>query len=566
MLSRSLTLVCLSTLLPASALAQSTQSSFWGSSADLRVGTSMDEVGDINGDGYIDMVVGAPCPSGTGRIYFVSGKYLETGVGGSTLGSTFAGGAGGLFGSSVLSVGDVSGDGIADVVVTADISTFPTTSKAYLVSGASKTVLGTLNETGLSTYQFGVARCGDVNGDGYTDFAIQKTSFGVGYVELISARGIALGASNPVLASITSPGSADGFGTGLSAGDFDGDGKPEIVVGAPGTSKVYVFRGTTHTLLRTLSGPGASRFGQSLDATRDVDGDGRKDLVVGAPNSDAGATDGGEAMLFNGKRIATNSPPFDDASWPCTQASAHFGTAVCFTSDMNTDLVTDIVVGAPDYDSVFLSNGRVFLYSGETSHLLGTLSGAVGGEHLGASVSRASDFNGDYRTEIAAGAPLSNHGATDGGLVRFVDLFPALPSTYCVAKVNSLGCTPAISSSGSASLTSSSSFLVKASNVINNKAGLLIYAFAPGAAPLQGSTLCLSAPIKRYGAQISTGNPPPNDCSGKLSVDFNVLIQSGTVNALNLAGQQVFAQYWSRDPAAVAGSSLTNALAFVVNP
>ena len=53
---------------------------------------------------------------------------------------------------------------------------------------------------------------------------------------------------------------------------------------------------------------------------------------------------------------------------------------------MNTDLITDIVVGAPDYDSVFLSNGRVFLYSGETSHLMGALSGSVSGEHLGTSL------------------------------------------------------------------------------------------------------------------------------------------------------------------------------------
>jgi hypothetical protein len=139
------------------------------------------------------------------------------------------------------------------------------------------------------------------------------------------------------------------------------------------------------------------------------------------------------------------------------------------------------------------------------------------------------------------------------------------PVTFCTAKLNSQGCLPAISSSGQASASSATAFLIEAGDVINNKTGLLLYAFAPGAAPFQGGTLCLSGSLKRTPPQSSLGNPGADDCSGELSFDFNVHVQSGLDPAL-VPGTHVYAQYYYRDPADALGVGLTDALAFQICP
>ena len=105
-----------------------------------------------------------------------------------------------------------------------------------------------------------------------------------------------------------------------------------------------------------------------------------------------------------------------------------------------------------------------------------------------------------------------------------------------------------------------------ATNLVNNKPGMLLYGYAPDTLTFQGGTMCLKSPIKRVGTQNTLGNPPPNDCSGTMTYDFNARVQSGLDAGLSAQGQELFCQYWARDPAAVAGSSLSNALHFVINP
>ena len=140
-----------------------------------------------------------------------------------------------------------------------------------------------------------------------------------------------------------------------------------------------------------------------------------------------------------------------------------------------------------------------------------------------------------------------------------------LPTAYCEAKTNSQGCTPAIGFAGSPSATNPAPFLVTASGVINQKTGLLLYAFENAATPFQGGTLCLAAPLRRTPAQNSGGNVGPDDCSGTLSFDLNARIQSA-IDPLLVAGAAVVAQYYYRDPADPFGVGLTDALALVVCP
>ena len=120
----------------------------------------------------------------------------------------------------------------------------------------------------------------------------------------------------------------------------------------------------------------------------------------------------------------------------------------------------------------------------------------------------------------------------------------------------------AIFSTGEPSL-SANTFRVRASQVINNKSGLLFWGSTPSAQPFQGASKCVGSPVVRTPLQSSGGNPPPDDCSGAFV--FHV---SGAYMASHglQAGAQVYCQYWSRDPLAFAGSSLTGGLAFLVGP
>ncbi len=132
--------------------------------------------------------------------------------------------------------------------------------------------------------------------------------------------------------------------------------------------------------------------------------------------------------------------------------------------------------------------------------------------------------------------------------------FDSNSTTYCVAKVNSLGCTPSIDASGAHNANVPGGFVVRGVNVRNNKTGLLIYGFSgQSSAPFSGGTLCVHAPIKRTPGLVSGGNPAPaSDCSGVYSIDVaafaNGLLGGIPAPQLNIAGQVVDAQYWGRDP------------------
>jgi len=148
------------------------------------------------------------------------------------------------------------------------------------------------------------------------------------------------------------------------------------------------------------------------------------------------------------------------------------------------------------------------------------------------------------------------------------------PATYCTAKLNSLGCMPAVGSTGVFSASASSGFTITGSHVRNQKAGLVIYSSRGRAAqPFHGGFLCMNPPIKRSTPIDSGGNPiPANDCSGAYTLDLNAFAVGafgGSPAAFLLKpGTVVEAQCWGRDNglAAPDNSTLTNALEFWVCP
>lgn len=165
------------------------------------------------------------------------------------------------------------------------------------------------------------------------------------------------------------------------------------------------------------------------------------------------------------------------------------------------------------------------------------------------------------------GASSTIEAAIDDFAIAEVTCAPTGPTTYCVAKTNSQGCVPAVSTIGTPSASSASSFDVRCTQVLSNKPGILIYGTHRATTPFQGGTLCIASPVRRTPIQSSGGNPPPVDCSGVFTFDFNAHIRSGSDASL-VPGRRVVAQYWSRDvfdPQGF-GSSLSDACEFTIQP
>ncbi len=145
-------------------------------------------------------------------------------------------------------------------------------------------------------------------------------------------------------------------------------------------------------------------------------------------------------------------------------------------------------------------------------------------------------------------------------------------STYCVAKVNSLGCTPTIGFVGTPKAGQPSGYVISGSNVRNGKPGLMLYSVnGQNNAPFSGGTLCVATPLKRTTPLNSGGNPAPaNDCSGVYQIDFSAFASGalgGTpLPALSNPGQVVNAQFWGRDQGFPAPNNvtLTNGLQFTI--
>jgi len=138
---------------------------------------------------------------------------------------------------------------------------------------------------------------------------------------------------------------------------------------------------------------------------------------------------------------------------------------------------------------------------------------------------------------------------------------------YCTSKLTSQGCVPLTDATGEPSFTNPAPFAITATDVPNQKNGLLFYGTSGAAAlPCQGGTLCMTPPLRRTSILGSGGSAPPaDDCSGAYSFDFNAWLQDGN-DPLLQPGDEVHAQWWFRDPAQPdgTGTGLSNALQLTI--
>ncbi len=350
---------------------------------------------DLDGDGFDDVVIGAPGGPEGGQVRAFSGRSraaLWEPV-------TAPEGLGG-FGSSLAFQPDVDGDEVAEILVGA-----PREGAGAVVMLSGRTGRPILRAPGLSRGErFGasVVALDDVDGDGVHDFAAGAP--GSDRRNVIGAVRIVSGADGTIINNLSSsPRLGDRFGFSLTAiRDIDGDGSAELVVGAIGEGRngyragaVRVYSPRTGVLLHRLDGDEANaQFGHDLDSCGDRDGDGIDDFLASACNP----TGRGYVLLVSGK---TGRP------LARYEEGAHndFGHSVAACGDMNGDGRPDLAVGAPLESHQDLGDvGAVYVFSGRGGELLGRLSGNREGGMFGRDIDGLRDVNDDGIPEIVVGA------------------------------------------------------------------------------------------------------------------------------------------------------------------
>jgi hypothetical protein len=403
--------------------------------SSAQMGYSVSTAGDVNGDGYADVIVGAPfytnghTEEGAAWVYHGS----ETGLSTAYANKDEANQAFSWFGYSVAMAGDVNGDGYADIIVGAPHWNEGAVDNgvAFLwyghASGVSTVrdwkVVGEWND---SWYGASVATAGDVNGDGYSDVIIgapgDLSEWGSAYAYYGSASSLAEAAGWTKASDREN--ALFGFSVG-TAGDVNGDGYADVIVGAPHWDEghvaeggAWVYHGKEGGLNLApawyrLSGKAYAQYGWSVSTAGDVNGDGYSDVIVGAPTWEQGQVDEGMAFVYVGGPLGLWTTP----NWvkDSGDAGAQYGYSVGTAGDVNGDGYSDIIVGSPFYQD----EGKAWVY-------LGSEAGVSSAPHwyddcdqadsqFGASVGTAGDVNGDGYSDVIVGAPLWNHGDINEG-------------------------------------------------------------------------------------------------------------------------------------------------------
>jgi len=412
--------------------------------ANAQLGTSVAGAGDVNGDGFADVIVGAmtydngESNEGAAFVYFGGAGAFNT-TADALLESNDMNAQ---LGYSVAGAGDVNGDGFADVIVGARFYDNGQVNEgaAFVYfggAGASNTTANAQLESNQADawLGFSVAGAGDVNGDGFADVIVGATLYDNGQIDEGAAFVYFGGAGAFNLtadAQLETNQAAAVLGFSVAgAGDVNGDGFADVIVGAPvydndlfneneGAAFIYfggagAFNSTADALL--VSNQISADMGASVAGAGDINGDGFADMIVGAPGYDNGQIDEGAAFIYFGGAGALNSTA--DAQLETNQQDASLGRSVAGAGDVNGDGFADVIVGATLYDNGQSSEGAAFVYFGGAGAFSTTAdalleSNQVSAE-LGWSVAGAGDVNGDGFADVIVGARLYDNGESNEG-------------------------------------------------------------------------------------------------------------------------------------------------------
>jgi hypothetical protein len=404
--------------------------------------------GDLNGDGYSDLVVTAPLIDGGGRdrgaafLYFGGPSGLATAT--VTRLNDPLGRDGDAFGVAAAIAGDLDADGYADLLIGA-AGAGEHQGAAYVFHGAAYGIhrepRALLVNRGANDDWFGasVAGVGDVDGDGYADALVGASGvdgggrdWGRAWLFPGGARGV--DAAQALRLESLSPRDYDHFGYALAgAGDLNGDGYADLVFGSPGIDiagqivgvdrgAVYVFHGgpdrPSQLPAARLEAPlplDHDRFGFAVASAGDTDGDGYDDILIGAPGSDAATEDAGAVYLFRGGPGGVQALPTAVLEDPRIETFDRFGTSVAAAGDVDGDGFADIVVGTSGAE-----RGRGLVFHGGREGV-SPVPGAVlhdplgpGYNHFADAVAGAGDVDGDGLDDVLIGAS----GSDNGGVFR----------------------------------------------------------------------------------------------------------------------------------------------------
>ena len=329
----------------------------------------------------------------------------------------------GRFGQSVAAIGDVDGGGMNDLVIGAPEETVNGSSEAgrgYLFSTEGDSLLRTVQSpTTKENARFGstIVRVKDVNGDKMEDFIVGAPRESVSGRDAAGRVYLFSGADGRLIHRLESPDPEKygEFGRAVGcAGDSNGDSVPDILVGAKfedvgeisDAGRVYLFDGRSGSLLDTLDSPNredSRLFGAAVSGIGDIDEDGTDDLVIGASNSDTDEVDGaGRVYLFSG----ADARALRVIESPNPTADGLFGNAIEAVGDVNNDGTEEVVIGARRETIKGTRAGRAYLYSAADGALLQVFEPPVSEERafFGSTVG-GGDVDGDGTSEIFVGAP-----------------------------------------------------------------------------------------------------------------------------------------------------------------
>lgn len=408
--------------------------------------------GDINGDGYIDLVVGADQSSDgfafSGAAYVVYGQADTLSLTSLSSGVEFTGEAAYDYAGIGVATGDINGDGYDDVVVAAHGNDDGAVGAgavyviygqaANLTSGSLSTQVEFTGEVAEDSAGRSVAT-GDFNGDGFADILIGAFSnddaasgAGAAYVVYGQATTLSSGSLSTKV-EFTGEVGGDLAGVSVATGDINGDNYDDLLVGAhlnddsaSNAGALYLVYGQATTLssasLSTaveFKGEVATDLFGYASATGDVNGDGYDDILVGAYANDDGGSSAGAAYLIYGQAsiLASNATAVEFTG----EASTDFAGYAVALGDVTGDGYADLIIAASSNDDGAVGAGAIYLVNGSATTLtagsLGSyteFTGVTASDSAGASVD-AGDFNGDQFVDILVGAIYRDDGGTNAG-------------------------------------------------------------------------------------------------------------------------------------------------------